>query len=501
MRCVGRVVFVCCAVLLWVAACVLVLEAYSVFKWQRIERTNPFVRARLDGLPWPTGQDLTNPPGWEAVLAEEPTAPALEAEPGPRAEMQRRAALFASLPEEDRSAFATAYGMLVLIADGEGSVLACHPGRLGTPTELSMADVRGPERAREEVEAIRRVLRTGEAEFGLAVSASAPEPFFLPLTPPPGEASRAYVFIPSEPVADWGLGDDNQWERPFFIYRKHVTFGDGRLRTNNFGFRDDDVVVPKPEGVFRIVCVGGSTTEEGDTNAVTYPNLLERKLNARFPGHVFDVVNCGVTGINSLKEKLRMPGYLALEPDLIVYYNGVNDICHELFPRWVADTGPWRRLARRLKFLNEHCNRWLLPSAGEMGAALDGLTFRNLAFMAEYARSHNTDFAICSFCAPDIANLDKVDRAYYEYYNRLEWGGRYVTFETYCRVLAMFNEKVRLLCEKMGLLYVPVAEGVRGGTYCFGDICHMKNAGIELKASVVLEHLVPYLAKRGIVDG
>jgi len=43
------------------------------------------------------------------------------------------------------------------------------------------------------------------------------------------------------------------------------------------------MTVPKPAGVFRIACVGGSTTVEGPHNELTYPNYLERMLGARFP--------------------------------------------------------------------------------------------------------------------------------------------------------------------------------------------------------------------------
>jgi hypothetical protein len=45
---------------------------------------------------------------------------------------------------------------------------------------------------------------------------------------------------------------------------------------NSFGFRSPEIEVPKPEGKFRIVCVGGSTTNAGRTNDTTYPALLEK---------------------------------------------------------------------------------------------------------------------------------------------------------------------------------------------------------------------------------
>ncbi len=84
--------------------------------------------------------------------------------------------------------------------------------------------------------------------------------------------------------------EESTWLVPFFAYKPNVD------RYNNLGFRDDDIITPKPEGVFRIVCVGGSTTEEGISNDTTYPNLMEQKLKKHFKTEKIDVINAGVVG-------------------------------------------------------------------------------------------------------------------------------------------------------------------------------------------------------------
>jgi len=48
----------------------------------------------------------------------------------------------------------------------------------------------------------------------------------------------------------------------------------------------------------------------------------------------------------------------------------------------------------------------------------------------------------------------------------------------------------------MGVPVIDVAGEVHGGTDFFGDICHMKDCGIETKARLVFDHLSPILEDR-----
>jgi len=115
-----------------------------------------------------------------------------------------------------------------------------------------------------------------------------------------------------------------------------VTFDlEGRqfqIKTNNVGLRDDFVTLPKSGNVFRILCIGGSTTVKGWTNATTYPNLLEKQLQKTFANQYIEVINCGVSGLDSYGELKKVREYLDLNPDLIIEYNAVNDICWRYIP-------------------------------------------------------------------------------------------------------------------------------------------------------------------------
>lgn len=98
-------------------------------------------------------------------------------------------------------------------------------------------------------------------------------------------------------------------------------------RHSAHGFRGDEIPVPKPEGEFRIFCLGGSATYTGFVNDYrkSYPAQLERTLQDE--GWNVRVINGAAEAYTSYETLLTFQlRVLALEPDLIVVYQGVNDI-------------------------------------------------------------------------------------------------------------------------------------------------------------------------------
>lgn len=85
-----------------------------------------------------------------------------------------------------------------------------------------------------------------------------------------------------------------------------------------------DLPVPKPPGVFRIVCEGGSTTLDilSPDDASTWPARLGALLAPRA-----DVANAGFTGWTSLESLVSLEiRDVDLAPDLVVVFSGVNDL-------------------------------------------------------------------------------------------------------------------------------------------------------------------------------
>ena len=97
---------------------------------------------------------------------------------------------------------------------------------------------------------------------------------------------------------------------------------------NKWGFRGPYVKKEKPEKIYRIVTLGGSTTAGKYENEGTYPRLLERMLNGQSNGEkYYQVLNFGVWGYNScnLKTVYRKDA-LEFDPDMILIMSGWNDI-------------------------------------------------------------------------------------------------------------------------------------------------------------------------------
>lgn len=98
-------------------------------------------------------------------------------------------------------------------------------------------------------------------------------------------------------------------------------------RHNALGYRGDEIVLPKPENEFRIVCMGGSTTYTGWVNDCTrsYPAQLEAVLQER--GYPVSVVNAGVEGWTTFESLINLElRVLDLDPDVIIVAHAVNDI-------------------------------------------------------------------------------------------------------------------------------------------------------------------------------
>lgn len=112
------------------------------------------------------------------------------------------------------------------------------------------------------------------------------------------------------------------------------------IRINRLGFRGKETSIEKPDGVFRIIAVGASTTfDRGVTaNELAWPSRLEVYLNELGGDQTFEVINAGVPGYTVLDNLIRLQTELtSLDPDLIILYHAHND----LFAAMQATPGGW----------------------------------------------------------------------------------------------------------------------------------------------------------------
>ncbi|MFH1888961.1 MAG: SGNH/GDSL hydrolase family protein [Candidatus Omnitrophota bacterium] len=100
------------------------------------------------------------------------------------------------------------------------------------------------------------------------------------------------------------------------------------IRINSLGYRGDDFGPVKPEGTFRIICFGGSSTfgvYEKD-NSSTWPALLERRLRGAGSKKKIEVINAAGPGYTTFESLSRyINEAVNFSPDLIIVYHTIND--------------------------------------------------------------------------------------------------------------------------------------------------------------------------------
>ncbi len=97
---------------------------------------------------------------------------------------------------------------------------------------------------------------------------------------------------------------------------------------NSLGFRGREFAVSKPDNTYRVATLGGSTTYSSgvDDFELSYPSLLEKYLH-RSGFNAVEIINAGASGYTSHQNLINMQfRVLPLLPDLIIVYQGFNDI-------------------------------------------------------------------------------------------------------------------------------------------------------------------------------
>lgn len=122
-----------------------------------------------------------------------------------------------------------------------------------------------------------------------------------------------------------------------------------------FNFEDDKIPQPlktdfdyeRREKSLRVICLGGSTTAgfPYDVNA-NFPFQLQFRLRNALLNHHVEVINFGISAINSFTVLDLLPEVIALEPDLVLIYMGHN----EFYGAFGAGTGSWLINNRSLLF-------------------------------------------------------------------------------------------------------------------------------------------------------
>lgn len=99
------------------------------------------------------------------------------------------------------------------------------------------------------------------------------------------------------------------------------------VANNSLGFREREIITPKPHGTYRIMVLGDSMTwGVGVPVSDRYSNLLENLLNQNGPSPRFEVLNFATQAANTTDELSTLKKYIAqVDPDQIVIGSNFDD--------------------------------------------------------------------------------------------------------------------------------------------------------------------------------
>ncbi len=151
-----------------------------------------------------------------------------------------------------------------------------------------------------------------------------------------------FAYIASDEVTKkYGLYTqipEDQWQisrHHYLNYCLTPNYRKDKMSHNSLGFRGKEFSRSKPDSLFRIVALGGSTTYTAAVNddELTFTAQLEKILKVEYGYQKVEVINAGVPGYNSWESLINLQfRVLDIYPDLILVYHGTNDVHTRLIP-------------------------------------------------------------------------------------------------------------------------------------------------------------------------
>ena len=132
------------------------------------------------------------------------------------------------------------------------------------------------------------------------------------------------------------------------IGRKYFTSGDFNPNTI-----EDVFYQHKKTNSFRVFVLGGSSAEGYPFNPMgAFSRYIRRRLELVYPNTTIEVVNIGMTAVNSYTVLDLLPGVLDQKPDLILIYAGHNEYYGALGVGSVQSYGTSRTIIKLMLYLN-----------------------------------------------------------------------------------------------------------------------------------------------------
>jgi hypothetical protein len=331
-------------------------------------------------------------------------------------------------------------------------------------------------------------------------------------------------------------------EAPRFRFLPDANLPDG-LVTNQIGWRGAPIQNPRGNKLVRIVFVGASTVVDAHYLPFSHSEFVGHWLNlwaaSRGSDVRIEVLNAGRESIGSNDIAAVVHNeVLPLRPDLVVYYEGVN----QFRPASIVENVPTGTAVRSVQAQRSGSPSWLRAASrhsalmariqaaiGLMASDLDGREWpkpdyrvvwpagldefdpdlsyprlpvnlnaiqRDLDRIRSDLASAGGEFAISSFVwmVKDGMVLDPVRHRFtLEQLNVANYPFRYRDLE---RLAKFQNRVLTKYAAAHGLLFVDVARQLPFDPNLFTDAVHFSYGGTRLRGWVILQQLLPTIEKR-----
>jgi len=296
-----------------------------------------------------------------------------------------------------------------------------------------------------------------------------------------------------------------------YIFCSNYYYSNNRLGKTFHSFLNpaptfQDVAVPKPNNVYRIICLGGSTTEGSGLN--NYPSKLQKMIHEKYPDKNIEVLNAGKYFYNTEHFIIQYLFNLKeMKPDLILMCEAINDIFVSFtMPPFSSkpyrdDYGHFYGFLGTLRYQKSFEN-----FLGEFFFAdfrqpkLEAVYFndfksknsfrRNLETIIEIAKCSGTALIVSTQAHCYSRNNDSDDAVLCFSDSYLINDKQYADEKSYYDAMELFNGIIRETAEKHSVPFIDQYPAFKGKRTLFTDSVHMTDAGHELKAKLFFDKIV-----------
>jgi hypothetical protein len=260
---------------------------------------------------------------------------------------------------------------------------------------------------------------------------------------------------------------------------------------NDVGCVGDDALQRSDPGggaETRVLLLGGSTSF-----SAPYVSYVKESLQAMHPGHRFRVMSCGrpryTSWVNRVNLERNAPVW---SPDVVVYYEGINDNIYNSFP-WLngaPTVGYFDAKSLHSSVFLDLLRYYVVDKALRSVPDFETRPLRsqaiyeeNVQLIVEIARGRNATAVLATFAialpTSDERLLARIRSQ--ESAMRHFWGN---VPSTVAGVRA-HNQATEVLARRLGVPLARVAEAIPHDVAHFGDICHLTDAGNEILGRVI----------------